>query len=45
MGVTSKAEYDKINQHKSAAYLLGQVKKGKTTAVIPTNMFLFFGVK
>ena len=45
VGVTSKAEFHKINQHKSASYLLKQVKAGKTTGVIPTNLFLFFGVK
>ena len=45
VGVTSRAEYHKINQHKSAGYLLRQVKQGKTTPVIPTNLFLFFGVK
>ena len=45
VGVTSKAEFQKINQHKSASYLLKQVKAGKTTGVIPTNLFLYFGVK
>ena len=45
VGVTSKAEYQAINQHKSAKYLLKQVKAGKTTPVIPTNLFLYFGVK
>jgi hypothetical protein len=45
VGVTSRAEYQKLNQHKSAHYLLEQVKQQKTTAVIPTNLFLFFGVK
>ena len=45
VGVTNRAEYQKLNQHKSAAYLLKQVKAGKTTPVIPTNLFLFFGVK
>jgi hypothetical protein len=45
VGVTSRAEYHKINQHKSAHYLLRQVKQQKTTPVIPTNLFLFFGVK
>lgn len=45
VGVTDKAEYQKLNQHKSAGYLLEQVKKGKTTGVIPTNLFLYFGVK
>ena len=45
VGVTSRAEYRAINQHKSAHYLLRQVKAGKTTGVIPTNLFLFFAVK
>jgi hypothetical protein len=45
VGVTSKSEYQKISRHKSAAYLLHQVKAGKTTPVIPTNLFLYFGVK
>jgi hypothetical protein len=45
VGVTDKAEFHRINQHKSAGYLLEQVKAGKTTGVIPTNLFLFFGVK
>ncbi|MGC4111720.1 MAG: hypothetical protein QM747_15150 [Nocardioides sp.] len=45
VGVTSKAEYQKISNHKSAHYLLKQVKAGKTTGVIPTNLFLYFGVK
>jgi hypothetical protein len=45
VGVTDKAEYNSITQHKSASYLLSQVKAGKTTPVIPTNLFLFFAVK
>jgi hypothetical protein len=45
VGVTTKAEYHKLDQHKSARYLLKQVKQGKTTGVIPTNLFLYFGVK
>lgn len=45
VGVTDKAEYQKIVDHRSARYLLKQVKAGKTTGVIPTNLFLFFGVK
>jgi len=45
VGVTDKAEFHKINRHKSASYLLKQVKAGKTTGVIPTNLFLYFGVK
>jgi hypothetical protein len=45
VGVTDKAEFHRINEHKSAAYLLRQVKAGKTTGVIPTNLFLYFAVK
>jgi len=45
VGVSSRAEYHRLNQHKSAHYLLKQVKKQKTTPVIPTNLFLYFGVK
>jgi hypothetical protein len=45
VGVTSRAEYQAINHHKSAHYLLRQVKQKKTTGVIPTNLFLYFGVK
>jgi hypothetical protein len=45
VGVTDKSVYRDINKHKSASYLLKQVKAGKTTPVIPTNLFLFFGVK
>jgi hypothetical protein len=45
VGVTSPAEYRAITKHESAHYLLRQVKQGKTTPVIPTNLFLFFGVK
>jgi hypothetical protein len=45
VGVTDRAEYNKITRHKSAHYLHEQVKAGKTTGVIPTNLFLFFAVK
>ncbi|MCW2786928.1 MAG: hypothetical protein JWP74_3445 [Marmoricola sp.] len=45
VGVTNKAEYNSIIKHKSTSYLLKQVKAGKTTPVIPSNLFLFFGVK
>jgi hypothetical protein len=44
-GVTDKSVYHAINKHKSAGYLLKQVKAGKTTGAIPTNLFLFFAVK
>jgi hypothetical protein len=45
VGVTDRAEYQKLNRHKSAGYLLRQVEQGKTTGVIPTNLFLYFGVR
>jgi hypothetical protein len=45
VGVTSKSEYSKITAHRSAAYLKKQIKAGKTTPAIPTNLFLFFSVK
>lgn len=45
VGVTNKAEYNKITAHKSAKYLLREVKAGRTTGVIRTNLFLFFAVK
>ena len=44
VGVTNRAEYNKITRHKSVHYLLRQVKEKKTTGVIPTNLFLYFGV-
>lgn len=44
VGVTSKTEYNAIVAHHSASYLLQQVAAHKTTAVIPTNLFLFFAV-
>jgi hypothetical protein len=45
VGVTSKVEYRKITRHESAHYLLRQVAEKKTTGVIPTNLFLYFGVR
>ncbi len=45
VGVTDPTVYRKLDEHKSAAYLLHQVKAGRTTPVIPTNLFLYFGVK
>jgi hypothetical protein len=45
VGVTKPAVYKQLDEHKSARYLLRQVKKGRTTAVIPTNLFLYFAVK
>jgi hypothetical protein len=44
VGVTDKAEFNKITRHKSAKFLLHEVKAGRTTPVIPTNLFLFFSV-
>lgn len=44
VGVTSKSEYNKIAAHKSAAFLKQEVKAGRTTGVIPTNLFLYFAV-
>lgn len=45
VGVTKKSEYNKITAHRSAAFLKKEIKAGKTTAAIPTNLFLFFSVK
>jgi hypothetical protein len=45
VGITDRSVYRDINKHKSAGYLLKQVKAGRTTGVIPTNLFLFFAVK
>lgn len=44
VGVTKRAEYNKIARHKSAAFLEHEVRAGRTTEVIPTNLFLFFSV-
>jgi hypothetical protein len=44
VGVTDRSVYRNINQHKSARFLLKQVKAGKTTGVIPTNLFHLFDV-
>jgi hypothetical protein len=45
VGVTDKAEYDKIRAHRSLKFLKQEVKAGKTTGVIPTNFFLKFAVR
>ena len=45
VGVTSLKEWNAINAHKSFAFLRTQVNKKLTTAIIPTNLFLFFSVK
>jgi hypothetical protein len=44
VGVTNKAEYDKISAHQSARFLRQEVNAGRTTPVIATNLFLYFGV-
>lgn len=47
IGVTSKATYDNLRAHKSFGYIAKQIKKGNKhlTAPIPTNLFLYFGVR
>ncbi len=45
VGVTSASEYNLINAHKSFSFLNQQVSKKLTTAIIPTNLFLYFSVK
>ncbi|MGC2486330.1 MAG: hypothetical protein WA359_08815 [Acidimicrobiales bacterium] len=44
IGVTSLKEWNAINAHKSFAFLNQQVTKKLTTAIIPTNLFLYFSV-
>lgn len=44
VGVTSLSEWNAINAHKSYAFLHQQVTEKKTTGIIPTNLFLYFGV-
>ena len=44
IGVTSLREWNAINAHRSFAFLNQQVAKKLTTAIIPTNLFLYFGV-
>jgi hypothetical protein len=44
IGVTSLAEWNAINAHKSFTYLNQQVNAKKTTPIIPTNLFLYFSV-
>jgi hypothetical protein len=44
VGVTSLSEWNAINAHKSFAFLNQQVTAKKTTAIIPTNLFLYFSV-
>ena len=45
VGVTDRGVYNDILGHKSTRYLRQQVKAGKTTPVLRTNLFLFFSVR
>lgn len=45
IGVTSLAEYNTINAHKSFTFLNQQVTKKLTTPIVPTNLFLYFAAK
>ena len=45
VGVTSHSEWNLINQHRSYSFLKSQVDKKLTTGIIPTNLYLYFGVK
>jgi len=44
IGVTSLKEWNAINSHESFSFLNQQVAKKLTTAIIPTNLFLYFSV-
>jgi len=44
VGVTSLSEWNSINTHESFTFLNQQVSAKKTTAIIPTNLFLYFSV-
>jgi hypothetical protein len=44
VGVTSLSEWNAINAHESFTFLNQQVAAKKTTAIIPTNLFLYFSV-
>ena len=44
VGVTSLKEWNAINAQKSFSFLSQQVTKKLTTAIIPTNLFLYFSV-
>jgi hypothetical protein len=44
VGVTSLSEWNAIVAHKSFTFLNSQVTAKKTTAIIPTNLFLYFSV-
>ena len=45
VGVTNRSVYNDIVSHQSTSYLLKQVKAGKTTPVLRSNLFLFFSVR
>jgi hypothetical protein len=45
VGVTNRAEYDKITHHASARFLLKEAKAGRAVGPIDTNLFLFFAAK
>jgi hypothetical protein len=45
VGVTSRAEYNKISQHASAKFLLSEAKAGRAVGPIDSNLFLFFAAK
>ena len=42
IGVTSRAEWNAINAHRSFNFLQQQVNKKLTTGIIPSNLFLYF---
>jgi hypothetical protein len=44
VGITSRTVWNSINAHRSFAFLNSEVAHGKTTGVIPTNLFLYFAV-
>jgi hypothetical protein len=44
VGVTSKSVWNAINAHRSFAFLNSEVTHKDTTAIIPTNLFLYFSV-
>jgi hypothetical protein len=44
VGVTSLSEWNAINAHESFTFLNQQVAAKKTTAIIPTNLFLYLAV-
>jgi len=44
VGVTSASVWNAINAHRSFSFLNQEVNKKLTTAIIPTNLFLYFAV-